>query len=445
MNPAMPNYYVPRTAQAAIFQSFKRDFITAILGPRRVGKSSLIAAYVAQHPTHTWVQFNMDSLAQRRQIEDQLLQAMIEEAALRPIGGEKIWVTIDEAQKCPALFEQIKIIYDRYKNSNVIKFILTGSALLQLHQLSAETLAGRIELYHLHQFNLQETATLHQPQLKLPEISLLNSLLNETPENELEKFLTHLRPFRAVLQQALQEQLVYGGLPEVLQLPGEVERQIYLQNYLQTYLEKDVRDINTITDLKTYQDLMAIIAMQTGSLQDDQKILNLLTCSRTTLNKYRHYLIATLLVRELYPYIPNIMKRLVKSPKIYLLNNGITNYLMGTLQLPLLQTTGLIGHRFETWCLNELTQWLSRHATYTTLHFWRASTGIEVDFVIDKKTHVLPFEATYSNQVDKKKLRNLISFLKDEPKALFGVYIYTGEYRYDATQRIFYLPAWALG
>jgi predicted AAA+ superfamily ATPase len=437
--------YISRTSEPIIFQSFERSFITAILGPRRVGKSSLITAFIASHPKQTWVTLNMDILAERTRVERGELSAMIEEAALMPLGHKKIWVAIDEAQKCPALFEQIKIIYDKYKDKHLIKFILTGSALLQLHQLSAETLAGRIELYELHAFNCRETARLKQPDLSLPYAPILNTLLDTAPQPILEKMIASLRPFRAHLNDALHTQLIYGGLPEVLLLNTEQERQLYLRNYIQTYLEKDVRDITTITDLKIYQDLMAIIATQTGSLQDDQKILNSLACSRTTLKKYRYYLIATLLVSELYPYIPNIMKRMIKSPKTYLLDNGLVNYLMGTLQLNVLQQTGIIGHRFETWCLNELTQWLSRDPSLHHLHFWRASTGIEVDFVIDKKSVVLPFEATYSNQIDKKKLRSLTSFLELEPKAPFGVYIYMGDYRYEATKRIFYLPAWALG
>ena len=80
---------------------------------------------------------------------------------LRIGENKKIWILIDEAQKCPSLFDQIKMLYDQFKDKNSIKFILTGSGYLHLHQLSAETLAGRIELFYLREFGLRETLALN--------------------------------------------------------------------------------------------------------------------------------------------------------------------------------------------------------------------------------------------------------------------------------------------
>jgi predicted AAA+ superfamily ATPase len=370
---------------------------------------------------------------------------MIEESALQKLGGEKkIWVAIDEAQKCPALFDQVKLIYDKYKNQNAIKFILTGSGFLTLHQLSAESLAGRIELNHLREFGLQETAIL-QTGKKLPMVSLLDIICDHQKPSAILQNLDALLPFRQIFQEALETQLVWGGLPELLLLTNKNERLNYLGNYLQTYLEKDIRAITTITDLNIYQKLMEITANQTSSVRDDTRIINALGCSRDTLKKYRGFLEATLIYREIYPYINSSLKRLVKSPKGYLTNNGLISYLLGIDTLSILEKTGMIGARFENWVLNELQIWLDRDPRKHQIYFWRTSTGTEVDFIVHRPPDVFPFEVTYSNQISTKKLKNLKQFMQQEKNAQTGFYIYKGEYRYDPENNIYFLPAWVLG
>jgi predicted AAA+ superfamily ATPase len=98
-----------------------------------VGKTTLLEYYISLHPEKKWVRLNMDALSQRSRIESEELALMIEQMALQKIGGQKkLWVFIDEAQKCPQLFDQIKIIYDTHKGKDHIKFLLTGSAHLNL-------------------------------------------------------------------------------------------------------------------------------------------------------------------------------------------------------------------------------------------------------------------------------------------------------------------------
>ncbi|HLB41264.1 MAG TPA: AAA family ATPase [Gammaproteobacteria bacterium] len=437
--------YVQRIAETAIYESIRNSFITAVLGSRRVGKSTLIFHFMNHHPDYKWVVLNMDLLMLRQRVAIGKLNEMIEEAALQKIGeGKKIWVVIDEAQKCPELFEQIKIIYDSWKDKNTIKFILTGSALLQLHQLSAETLAGRIYLHYLHAFGLQETAQLLHPAVSMPSSSFFD-LLQTVDHDQITERIKQWQPFQRILLSALEEQLIWGGFPEVLLLKSSPAKQAYLSSYIQTYLEKDIRDIHHISDIHLYQNLMQIIAQQTGSLRDDTKVLSVLNCSRNTLKKYRDYLSATLLLKDIYPYIHSPLKRLAKSPKTYFLDNGLISYLTSIDDLDILQKTGLIGHRLENWFLKELQIWLDCGTKRYQIYYWRTSGQVEVDFVVEKIPYVLPFEITYSNKIDTKKIRNLKLFLKEVPNASYGFYIYMGNYHYDSESRIHFLPAWLIG
>ncbi len=435
--------YKQRINHLVIEKSIENQFISVILGPRRVGKTYFIENYAAHHTNRLWVFLNMDRMEQRKRVNELQLNAMISESAKQYIGmGAKIWVVIDEAQKSPEIFDQIKIIYDQYKDQNKIKFIITGSAVLSLHQFSAESLAGRIELHHLQEFTLRETTLFREK--TVPTDSILDALTDVENTTLLSDRIQHLLPFKPSLEQELAQLLVWGGFPELLTIPTAQEKIIYLNNYLQTYLEKDVRSIETITDLNLYRNMLDIIAEQTGSVRDDQRVTMALGCTRDTLKKYRGYLEATLLFTDIYPYIGNALKRLVKSPKGYLLNNGLISLLTGITDLNLLQKSGMIGHRLENWFLNELNAWNERSPLRQHINYWRTSSGIEVDFVIVKKPYVFPFEITYNSNIENKKIRSLKTFLQNEPKALWGYYIYRGEFAIDKENRIIFIPCWAV-
>ena len=438
------NMFADRTNQEMIFQSFEKKFITTILGPRRIGKSFLVKEYMTRNNHLSWVSLNMDIRTQREMIQQGKLIRMIEESVELKIGGnQKIWVVIDEAQKCPDLFDQVKILYDKFKDTDTIKIILTGSGYLHLHQLSAETLAGRTELFYLREFNLRETINLTQKK-KMPSESTLSLACDQSNHLQLKKHIQSIAPLRRIVTETIDTLLIYGGLPEVLEEPNTDSKKRYLDGYLQTYLEKDVRDIKTIDNLDLYKQLIEIIAEQTGSVRQDKNILETLTCNRETLKKYRGYLIATLMYHEIYPFIESSLKRIIKSPKGYLLNNGLISYLTRLNDLEILKKTGLIGHRFENWFLNELLVWLDRDVELNHIFYWRTSAGVEVDFVVQKKPNIYPFEVTYSEKIQTRKLKNLKQFLIDEPKAKIGFYVYMGDYHYDKKENICFLPSWAI-
>ncbi|MEI6790186.1 MAG: AAA family ATPase [Myxococcaceae bacterium] len=435
--------YAHRINSEILEHSLQGPFITALLGPRRVGKTSFAQHYAQTHNQNKiWVFLNMDSMEERRRVAKGELPAMIEESAEQKIGGIKpIWIAIDEAQKSSPLFEEVKILYDRYKDKGCIKFILTGSGFLTLHRMTSETLAGRIQIHYLREFCLRENAALSST-TEIPPISLLDALILG-PE-ALKNVAMELSPFKRILTQALSQELCFGGLPEVLLQPTLRDRLDYFSNYLQTYFEKDVRDLETISDLPLYRKLMDILAQQTGSIRDDGKILASLGCSRETLMKYRGILEATLFYIEVYPFIGSTLKRLIKSPKGYLCNNGMISYLTGLEDLSVLEKTGVIGQRMENWVLKELQIWLDRDSHRSHICYWRTRDGVEVDFVVDRAPCVYPFEVTYGTEPRREKIRSLKVFLAQEPKATWAYYIYQGDFKIDSENRIIFLPAWML-
>ncbi len=434
--------FAKRINSPIFIESLVSPFVTAILGPRRVGKSTFIDWYISQHPTYKWVKFNMDVLSQRSKMANEKLRDEIEKRALQKIGeSEKLWVVIDEAQKCPELFDQIKVIYDEFKHQLAIKFVLTGSASLDLHSLSSESLAGRIELLSMREFTIKEMA-MHDNAIEISGAPLLDAIANNP--KEIPAIIDQATPFRDIMQHSLDFQLVYGGLPEVIAMNSERERFRYLDQYIQSYLEKDVRKIADIADLDLYQKLLEVLSEHTGSLRDDTRMLNSLGCARNTLKKYRNYLIATKVYSEVYPVMNDALKRIIKSPKGYIRNNGIVSMLTGLDNLELLKKSGKIGHRLENWFLKELQVWLDREVKRHRIYFWHTINNMEVDFVVERKPNLIPFEVTYSTRIDSKKLRNLAAFMTKAKRAKTGILIYNGEYVYKQDLNIHCIPAWAI-
>jgi hypothetical protein len=151
---------------------------------------------------------------------------------------------------------------------------------------------------------------------------------------------------------------------------------------------------------------------------------------------------ATLQYTEVYPFIESSVRRLVKSPKGYLTNNGLASYLTGIHNLQILTTTGLIGHRLENWFLNEIQIWLDTRPESHRISFWRTATGLEVDFVVSLGGVVVPFKITYTVQGLSKKVNTLKKFMADNSSCTLGVICYPGQLSYDKDSHILFLPAW---
>lgn len=163
-----------------------------------------------------------------------------------------------------------------------------------------------------------------------------------------------------------------------------------------------------------------------------------------TLVKYRTYLKATLQYMEIYPFIDSSLKRLVKTPKGYISNNGLVSYLTGLSDPEVLEKSGMLGHRFENWFLNEINAWLDSKSQHNSIYYWRTTNGAEVDFIVAFGNKIIPFEITASKKVLSKKIKHLNIFLNSNPKIPFGVCVYNGDLIFDAEKRILFLPAWML-
>ena len=329
--------------------------ITVLTGPRQSGKTTLLEQLFDKY---TYV--NLESPEQ------------LERIRLDPKGvltnHSKSGLIIDEAQKYPDVFSYIQVISDQLKQKG--QFILSGSQNFLLNQQLTQSLAGRTGL-----------------------LELLPLTYNE--------YLTH--PQQHSL--SLWTWLYQGGYPRPYQ--DNIPIKIWMDNYVRTYLERDVRDLLKIKDLICFQRFLRLCAGRHGQLLNIHQLSIDAGVSHTTTQHWISVLEASYLIFRLPSYHNNFRKRLVKSSKLYFYDAGLVCYLLGIDSDYHLSIHSSRGAIFEGYVISELKKCFSNRGVSQPLYFWRDSYGNEIDCLFE-----------YQNQLISLEIKSTMTFRRDLLKNL---------------------------
>jgi uncharacterized protein len=327
------NIYIPRQAEARVKEYLSAFPVIGVAGPRQSGKSTLL-----KHLLKDSFQFvSFDDFRNRQLFADD------------PVRFMKTWpdhVVFDEAQYVPELFTWIKIAVDADRQ-RYGRFVVTGSGQFMLNQRISESLAGRIGL-----------------------ITLLPFQYSEIPD--------HLK----------EESIFAGGYPEPVIRNYEFGTQWY-QAYLETYLQKDVRQLINIGDLAGFTNFLRTLAAQIGQVLNLSEISRDIGISVNTLGRWLSVLESSFIVFRLQPYYKNLGKRLIKSPKVYFYDMGLVSLLTGIESRQEWGKGILYGPLFENYVISELFKRKYHENRRMDLYYFRTSNGDEIDLIID---HGLTFE-----------------------------------------------------
>jgi len=387
-----------------------------ILGARQVGKTSLLKLIMERLKGEV-LYFDLE---RERDL------SIVEEGAeyflsyLKASGKEKkAIVFIDEVQymKDPAKFIKIMVDY----HSQEVKLILTGSSTLGIRQKFKDSLAGRKLLFILYPLDFREF-------LYFKGEDHLAQILPEDPFTFNGEDKT--RFFTEKYSAYLDEYLIFGGYPRVA-LEIEAEKRIrYIEEIVNAYIYKDVRNLFKIEDITKYNKLVKLLGVQIGNLLNIFNVAQDIGISRITVAKYLKMLEDTFILYLLPPFYTNPKKEIVKNPKVYLLDNGLRNYLVGDFK-PLRDRVDK-GRLFENAVLGGL---LKKRGRMENLYFWRTQTKAEVDFIIEREDKLIPLEAN----LDGRPTKSLYSFMK-RYRVEEGYVVYPGEYRKEKS--INFIPGW---
>ena len=293
---------------------------------------------------------------------------------------------IDEIQRAPDLVSYIQSIVDSAGKNGL--FILTSSQQFEISQTVSQSLAGRTAMIKLLPFNLKE----------------LNILKKEDSLNRL---------------------LLNGFYPRLYN--EKIQAHNFYLNYLETYIQRDLRQLSQIEDLHVFEKFVRLIATRIGQLVNYNSIANDLGVSQPTIRKWISLLEASYIIFLLPPFFRNIGKRLIKTPKVYFYDTGLASYLLEIENSKQIKNHPLRGNLFENFVVMEFLKNRFNHAMGSNLYFFRDRTGNEVDLVLEGASSLTPIEIKSAETVNTGFARNIDLFRKlFKEKTKNSMIIYTG-------------------
>ena len=332
---------------------------------------------------------------------------------------------IDEVQKAPGLFPAIKMSVDRNRRPG--RYLLTGSANVLLLPQISESLAGRMELITL--------LPLSQGELHGQRERFLDGVFAES--------LPALQPGDAI---DLKGAVLAGAYPEVIQRPAGKRRDAWFAAYITALLQRDVRDLANIEGLTDMPRLLSLLAARVGSLLNMSELSRSSGIPGSTLKRYLSLLQATFLFQPLPAWSSNLGKRLIKSPKIHLIDSGLTAHLAGITRQSLDRDPVFFGHLFENFVVNELRKQTGWSDSRVNLHHYRTTTGREVDILLeDAAGRLVGLEVKVSATVVRKDFSGFEALSEDTGKQFVrGIVLYTGEQPVAFEENYMALPVSAM-
>ena len=358
-SPSAP--YFLRSAQERLVAALRHYPVAVVCGARQVGKSTLL-----RHALPGWTMLSLEDLDVR------------EFARTDPRGFLARYpapLILDEAQRVPTLLSYLQTAVDATGDAG--QYVLSGSQQFSLLAGVTQSLAGRASLIEMHPLRLKE-------------------LVDSRRE-----------------PRSLDEWLLAGGYPAIharglVAEPGAVAR--FHADYVQSYLERDVRSLAAVQDLGNFQRFMRLAASRTGQLLNLNAMANDCGIAQPTAAAWMNVLEASFVVRRIPPYHRNFGKRLVKTPKLYFLDTGLCAWLLGITSAEALATHYARGALFETWVVNEAIKWRACRGDGQPLYFWRVIRPPllcnaqyvmqEIHFVVARDRHYLSLEKILQRFVD---------------------------------------------
>jgi len=294
---------------------------------------------------------------------------------------------IDEAQKVPELFSYIQTAVDRDKIPG--QYILTGSQNFLLFEKITQSLAGRVAILKLLPFTYDEISS--------------SSLKKES-----------------------YEYFLYNGFyPRIYDM--EIEATDFYPNYIQTYIERDVRTMSNIGDLGKFQLFLKLCAGRVGQLLNISSLANETGISHTIATKWLSILEASYIIFLLKPHHKNFNKRLVKMPKLYFYDTGIVSFLLGIKSVEQLESHYIKGSLFESFIISEIIKNRFNKGEDENIFFWRDRVGNEIDIIIEKGVSIIPIEVKSGRTINSNYFKGINYLNKLSDVKLDGIIIYGGE------------------
>lgn len=342
-----------------------------ITGPRQSGKTTLSRTLFKGRPYANF--------------EDAVTQGAFQddpEAFLRKL---RTGAVLDEVQRVPEIFRHLQVLLDHNRSRG--QFILTGSNNFLLQEQVSQSLAGRAGYLTLLPFSYQELK-----EAEKPVDDILTNMLN-------------------------------GGYPEIW--AEQLNPKKWLDSYIQTYIQRDVRQLRNIQNLAAFNRFVYRCANLAGQILNRDELSRQVGVDTKTIQSWLGLLENSYILFQLQPWYNNLKKRIVKSPKIYFHDTGLLCALLKITSKTGLKNHPMAGSIFENWCISEIKKNRSNLGDNNGLYYFRENMGNEIDLILEKDTGPLAIEIKSASKADRSLLRGLQYWKKYQPLSQ-GVLLYQG-------------------
>ena len=356
--------YIERVLEKQILKASEQYPVVMLCGQRQVGKSTMLFHIKSEQRQYV----TLDDRNAKRLAEND------PELFFETYGD---CLLIDEFQRVPSLLIEIKKIVDRRRLLDEPcngMFWLTGSQKFLMMKDISETLAGRVSVYDISGLSQDELNRTGYG-LFLPDIAQLKK-----------KGAT--RKSKTVHQ--IFEEIYAGGMPEIRASGADRDR--YYMNYVNTYLERDIKDLAQVGKLNEFYDFLVYMASRTAQALKYEEIANAVGITSPTAKAWVSILERSGIIYILRPYHSNIYKRLVKTPKVYFMDTGLAAYLCRWPDAATLERGAMDGAFFETFVVSEIVKSYYNEGLRPDLYYYRDTDKKEIDLLILKGNKVYPIE-----------------------------------------------------
>ncbi len=353
--------WIERKLSQQISKALRQFPVVILTGPRQSGKTSLVRHLL---PAASYITLDIPREANSARLDSKAFLSSLHEPAI-----------IDEVQYAPTLFRYLKASVDQDKRPG--RFILTGSQDFAVMEGVSESLAGRCAVVALSTLSLEEAAA---------KCSL----------------------------KTIDDYAWKGGFPELWSRPG-LDRDLWYGSYLATYLERDVRNVLRVGDLRDFDRFIRAAALRVGCLLSISELARDVGIAPNTAKSWMSVLTASGHIHLLEPYHANVSKRLVKTPKLYFMDTGLLLYLMGFRNWNAVPSHALFGAVWENLVFAETIKYFQNRGVRPPCFFHRTASGEEVDLLIElAPKSFLGIECKTAAETSNGDVRNLA--------ALYGTY-----------------------
>ncbi len=403
----------PRFARSRLEEAMEDSPVVLIHGPRQCGKTTL-ARMVGDAAGYEYITFDDDV---------QLAAALADPVGF--VADLTDRTILDEVQRVPGLFLSLKSVVDRDRRPG--RFILTGSANVLLVPKLADSLAGRMEILRLHPLTQDELAGKAS---RFIDVLFAAQFRNRSFER---------------LGNVLAQRVAAGGYPAALLRSKAKRRAAWYHDYIETLVQRDVRDLARISALGSLPRLLQLAAGQTARLVNVAEMASAFQLSRPTIRDYVVLLERIFLLEHLPPWHSNRLSRLIKTPKLHLADTGLASALLDVDAEFLIKDRAMLGQLLETFVFQELKRQASWRDTPVQFYHFRDKDGVEVDIVIEKAGLVAGVEIKAAATVVKKDFRGLKKLLETAGERFAsGVVLYDGEHAVSFGEKLYAIPIRAL-